>query len=263
MDWDKEAEEYLKRVPFFVRGKVKKEVEKYLSSQGQTRVTLPLLLEAKEVLLDKVSKAEKGYEVSGCFGLNSCPNALTSSVKLLDTLEEILEKEKITEFLKSKVKEKLKHHHKFRVLLSECPNACSQIYIADIALHGVVKVEVNPKACSLCGSCVEVCEEKAIELTEFGPQLNEDKCVGCGHCIKICPEGALTESFRGYKIYLGGKLGRHPRLATFLNYAREEEVIEIFKKVLNLYKTYNQKGERLGAIIERMGWENFKKLLLE
>lgn len=262
MKWEKEAEEYLKKVPFFVRKKVKTEVEKYLSSRGVKEVTLPLLLEAKEALLNKMSEAEKGYEISGCFGLNSCPNALTNSGKLLEKMEEILEKENITEFLKAKIKGKLKHHHKFRVLLSECPNACSQIYIADFALHGVVKVEVNPKDCSFCGSCVEVCEENALELTDFGPQLREDKCVGCAHCIKICPEGALLENFKGYKIYLGGKLGRHPRLATFFTYAKDEEVLEIFKKVLNIYKTYNEKGERLGAIIEKMGWEDFKKLIL-
>lgn len=263
MEWDRDAEEYLKKVPFFVRGKVKKEVEKYLTSQGQKRVTLSLLLEAKEVLLDKVSKAEKGYEVTGCFGLNSCPNALSASEELLKSLEKILEEEKITDFLKEKVKGPLKAHHKFKVGLSECPNACSQIHITDFALHGVVRVEVNPKACSFCVSCLEVCEEGAIELTDYGAKIDEERCVGCGHCVKICPEGALAEGFRGYKVYLGGKLGRHPRLATFLTYAETEEVLKLFKKVLNFYKKYNEKGERLGTIIERLGWERAKKLLLE
>ncbi|MFN3406895.1 MAG: 4Fe-4S binding protein [Caldimicrobium sp.] len=220
-------------------------------------------LSQKEAFLEKMSEAKKGYEVSGCFGLNSCPNAITQSSHLMKALEDILEKESVTEFLKAKVKGKLKHHHKFRLVFSECPNACSQIYIADFALHGAVKVEVDPKACSFCGSCVEVCEEKAIELTEFGPSLNEEKCVGCGHCIKICPEEALKEVFRGYKLYLGGKLGRHPRLATFLTYAKEEEIFKIFQRVLKLYKEYNEKGERLGTIIEKIGWEKFKKLLLE
>lgn len=218
---------------------------------------------AKNVLLNKMSQAEKGYEVSGCFGLDNCPNSLTNSKTLLESLEKILEEEKITEFIRNKIKGPLKQHHKFKVLLSECPNACSQIYIADFALHGVVKVEVNPKICSQCEACVEVCEEEAINILEFGPQILEEKCVGCGHCLKICPEGALTEGFRGYKIYLGGKLGRHPRLASFLIYATEEEVVPLFRRLLSLYKLENEKGERLGSIIERMGWDKFKKLLLE
>jgi dissimilatory sulfite reductase (desulfoviridin) alpha/beta subunit len=262
MEWEKEAEEYLKKVPFFVRSKVRKEVEKYLSERGYKKVSLEALLEAKKALLDKMSQAENGYEVSGCFGLNACPNALTKSEKLLKDLEKILEKEKITEFLKNKVKGALKAHHRFKVGLSECPNACSQIYICDFALHGVVRPEVNVKKCSFCGSCVEVCEEEAITLTDFGPVIEEEKCVGCGACIKICPEQAITESFRGYKIYIGGKLGRHPRLATFLTYANEKEVKEIFKKVLKFYKTHNIKGERLGAIIERLGFDKVKKSVL-
>ncbi len=215
-----------------------------------------------EPLLDKLSKAEKGYEVSGCFGLNSCPNALSSSEELLKSFEKILEEERITEFLKEKVKGPLKAHHKFRVCLAECPNACSQIHITDFALHGVVRVEINPKACSLCGSCLEVCEEGVIELTEYGPKIDEERCVGCAHCVKICPEGALIEGFKGYKIYIGGKLGRHPRLASFLTFAQPQEVLRVFKKVLTFYKNNNKKGERLGAIIERIGWENTKKLLL-
>jgi dissimilatory sulfite reductase (desulfoviridin) alpha/beta subunit len=261
MVWTPEAEAYLKKVPFFVRKKVKREVEKYLQERGKKRITLEELLEAKEALLSKMSEAEKGYEVSGCFGVDSCPNALTASSHLLSFLEKILEEEKLTQFLASKVGPKLKAHHKFKVCLSECPNACSQVHICDFALHGVVKISVNPKACSFCGSCVEVCEESAIELTEFGPTINEELCVGCGHCLKVCPESALSEEFRGYKVYLGGKLGRHPRLATFLDYYKAEDIPELLRKVLYLYKKHNQKGERLGAIIERLSWERFVKEL--
>ncbi len=209
-----------------------------------------------------MSEAKEGYEIKGCFGLKGCPNALTNSEELLKGFEKILKEEKITEFLKEKTKGKLRAHHKFKVGLSECPNACSQIYICDFALHGVVIPEVNVKKCSFCGSCVEVCEEEAITLKDYGPVIDEEKCVGCGACIRICPEQAITESFKGYKIYLGGKLGRHPRLATFLTYAKGKEVIEIFKKVLEFYKKHNVKGERLGAIIEKMGFEKVKEELM-
>ncbi len=261
MEWEREAEEYLKKVPFFVRKKVKKEIEKFLQDKGYKRVTLEGVFLAKEALLEKMSQAEKGFEVSGCFGLNSCPNALTTSEELLKKLEKILKEEQITEFLKEKVKGPLKAHHQFKVLLSECPNACSQIYIADFALHGVVKISVNPKACSFCRSCVEVCEEEAITISDFGPVVDEEKCVGCGSCLKVCPEEALQEDFRGYKIYIGGKLGRHPRLATFLTYASPEEVLTIFKKVISFYKKYNTQGERLGTLLERVGWEKAKEMV--
>ena len=127
----------------------------------------------------------------------------------------------------------------------------------------MVKISVNPNACSFCGSFVEVCEESAIELTEFGPTIKEELCVGCGHCLKVCPESALFEEVRGYKVYLGGKLGRHPRLATFLDYYKAEGIPELLRKVLYLYKKHNQRGERLGAIIKRLSWERFVKELLD
>jgi anaerobic sulfite reductase subunit C len=199
-----------------------------------------------------MSEAEKGYEVSGCFGFDSCTNALTASSHLLSSLEKILEEEKLTQFLISKVGPKLKAHHKFKVCLSECPNACSQIHICDFALHGVVKISVNPKACSFCGSCVEACEEGAIELTEFGPMIKEELCVGCGHCIKVCPESALNEEFKGYKVYLGGKLGRHPRLATFLGYFQAEEIPKLFYKILELYKNIIKREKDSGQLLKNL-----------
>jgi len=64
-----------------------------------------------------MSEAEKGYEVSGCFGVDSCPNAITASIHLLSSLEKILEEEKLIQFLTSKVGPRLKAHHKFKVCL--------------------------------------------------------------------------------------------------------------------------------------------------
>ncbi len=159
----------------------------------------------------------------------------------------MLEDEKITEVLEEKVRGTLEAHHKFKVEPSECPDACSQIQITDFALHGVVRVEVNPKACSCCGSCLEVCEEEAIELTDYKPRIDEEHCVGCGHCVKIYPEGVLIEGFKGYRVYVGGKLGRHPRLATFLTYVETEKVLDLFQKVLRFYKTYKpERGKTWG-----------------
>ncbi len=49
--------------------------------------------------------------------------------------------------------------------------------------------------CRACGSCVEICEFNAIELTGTGPDrtaaVNEALCKGCGTCAAICPSGAI------------------------------------------------------------------------
>ncbi|HIE32959.1 MAG TPA: protochlorophyllide oxidoreductase, partial [Thermodesulfobacteriaceae bacterium] len=72
MQWTPEAEAWLKRVPFFVRKKVKQEVEKWLSAQGKTEVTEEDFLKAKQALRDKASEAREGFAVEACFGGSGC-----------------------------------------------------------------------------------------------------------------------------------------------------------------------------------------------
>jgi len=263
MQWSPEAEAWLKRVPFFIRKRVKREVENWLSAQGKTEVTEEDFLRAKEALRSKASEAREGFAVEACFGGSGCENALTDSRELLTRIEETLKAAGLTDFLKKKVGGPLKHHNAFRVGLSECPNACSQIHIKDFAVQGRIRLEVEPGLCSFCESCLEVCEEGAIRLLEAGPIVDEEVCVACGACTRICPTGALQEIEQGYRVLVGGKLGRHPRLATELvPFTDAEGVLSLLKRVLKVYKEENQKGERLGAIIERLGWREFKKKVL-
>jgi len=262
MRWEPEAEALLKRVPFFVRGRVKKKVEEFVRSRGKDVVTAEEMLAAREALREKTASVEEGFAVEGCFGSTGCPNAVTNSSALLDRLEEVLRQEDLTGFLRQKVKGPLKHHHQFRVALSECPNACSQVQIRDFALIGQVEIKTFPERCTFCGECEQTCEEGAISLTGEGPRLDEERCLRCGACLKGCAEEALVPGRKGYRILIGGKLGRHPRLATELvPLASAEEVLEWLRRVLVFYKRHNRAGERLGNIIERLGWEETKKEL--
>ena len=45
--WEKEAEEELKKIPFFVRGKAKRNTESFANSQGFTRISIETLYDAK------------------------------------------------------------------------------------------------------------------------------------------------------------------------------------------------------------------------
>ncbi|MBX6422622.1 4Fe-4S binding protein [Thermosulfurimonas sp. F29] len=263
MQWTPGAEALLKRVPFFVRKRVRKEVEAWISAQGKDLVTEEDFLRARETLRGKAAEAREGWSVEACFGGSGCENALTDSRDLLNKVEEILREADLTSFLRERVGGPLKHHHQFRVAFSECPNACSRIHIADFAVHGRILLEIEPGLCSFCESCLEVCEEEAVRLTEAGPLVDEERCVACGACTRICPTGALREAQRGYRVLVGGKLGRRPRLATELvPFTDAEGVLRALKSVLALYRAENRRGERLGAIIERMGWEEFRKRAL-
>nr|BDA98147.1 ligh-independent protochlorophyllide [Proteomonas sp. NIES-1005] len=48
LNWSKEAQQELQKIPGFVRGKVKRNTEKFASEQGITQVTLETMYEAKE-----------------------------------------------------------------------------------------------------------------------------------------------------------------------------------------------------------------------
>ncbi len=260
--WEAEAEELLKKVPFFVRRKVKGQVEEYARRKGQNLITKKFLLEAKKALRDKASQAEEGFMVEGCFGSSGCPHAITSSDSLLEELEAVLKEEDFTSFLKQAIGGPLKHHHQFRIALAECPNACSQVQIRDFALIGQARLGLFPERCTMCGTCVEICEEGAVELSPAGPVLRE-ACLSCGACARNCPEEAIRVEDKGYKVLLGGKLGRHPQLALeLLPFVPARKVPLLLRKVIAFYKTHQKGGERLGSIIQRLGWAQVKKELL-
>ncbi len=263
MRWEPEAEALLKRVPFFVRRRVQKRVEEFAQARGKDLVTKSILLEAKAALRDKAAEAQEGFSVEACFGSSGCPHAVTSSSALLDRLEDILKAAGLTDFLRKKVGGPLKHHHQFRVALSECPNACAQVHIKDFGLLGRVEPVLTGE-CKLCGSCAEACEEEALRLEDRFPIIDPQRCLGCGACIKVCPTEALSPARKGYRVLVGGKLGRHPQLARELvPWATEEEVLRLLERVLAFYKAHNQKGERLGHLIQKVGWEHFKKFVLQ
>jgi dissimilatory sulfite reductase (desulfoviridin) alpha/beta subunit len=167
-------------------------------------------------------------------------------------MEDLLSRKGLREFLKGKVNGPLKMHHEFRVSISDCPNACSRPQIVDIGLIGANEPSVSDELCSQCGTCVEVCREAAIELDVKGPVVHSSKCVACGQCVSICPTGTLRGARQGYRILIGGKLGRHPQLGRELpGIHAEEEALRIVSECLDHYIRNNREGERFGDVINR------------
>ena len=136
MKWTAEAEVAIKKVPFFVRKKVRLRVENEAAAAGKKVVSLADVKVAQARFMTKMSSEIKGYQVDTCFGSSGCPNPANSGDSLLKKIEEFLEKEDLLGFLKQGVKGDLKFHHEFKVTLAECPNACSQPQIKDIGIIG-------------------------------------------------------------------------------------------------------------------------------
>jgi anaerobic sulfite reductase subunit C len=262
--WDSEAEKTLRRVPFFVRTKVRKKVEEEVAAAGRNRVTKTDLEESKRNHLKRLSEGVKGYSVEACFGSSGCQNAVVTSADLVSNLESLLEKADLLNFLRSQLGEHVKLHHQLRVTLADCPNACSQPQIKDIGIIGQAQVSCEPEECTACGECEPVCQESAILLDDgFLVSIDEDLCVECGACARVCPSNAITNTSNTYRILVGGKLGRHPQLARDLtNGLDAEQALNLVGDIVGFYKNNARRGERLGALINRVGWEEFKGAVL-
>jgi dissimilatory sulfite reductase (desulfoviridin) alpha/beta subunit len=253
MQWTAEAGAAIKKVPFFVRKRVRARVEDEAKQAGKTKVSLADVRLTQERYLAKMSDEVRGYQLETCFGPGGCPNRAIDSDRLVERLEQILKRSDLRKFLEAHVKGELKHHHEFRVTVADCPNACSQPQIKDMGIVGAAEPVMTEEPCTLCQLCVEVCAEDAVSLKDPDetPVIDYDRCVRCGKCMEVCPAGTLATGNRGYRVLLAGKLGRHPRLAEELpEIYQEDEVVSILESCLDYYKRSSKRGERFAEIYQ-------------
>jgi dissimilatory sulfite reductase (desulfoviridin) alpha/beta subunit len=251
MQWTAEAEAAIKKVPFFVRKRVRARVEDEAQQAGKTQVSLADVRLTQKRYLAKMSDEVRGYQLETCFGPGGCPKRAMDSDRLVERLEGILKRSNLRRFLEAHVQGGLKHHHEFRVTVADCPNACSQPQIKDMGIIGAAEPVMTEEPCTLCQLCVEACAEDAVSLKDSVemPVIDYEKCVRCGKCIEVCPTGTIATGNRGYRVLLAGKLGRHPRLGQELpGIYQEDEVLNILESCLDYYKKESKHGERFADI---------------
>jgi len=68
MKWSEEAEAEIKKVPFFVRKKVRARVEKEANESGKTQVSIDEVRATQTNFISKMGSEIKGYQVDTCLG---------------------------------------------------------------------------------------------------------------------------------------------------------------------------------------------------
>ncbi|MGD9972209.1 MAG: 4Fe-4S binding protein [Desulfatirhabdiaceae bacterium] len=255
MEWTLEAQEAIKKVPFFVRKRVRASVEKEAAGEGKEVITITEVRATQARYLSGMDKEIKGYQIETCFGSGGCPNRIVDSGKLVEKIQVLMANQNLLAFLRQRVPDGLKFHHEFRIAIADCPNACSQPQIRDIGIIGACQPIITEQPCSKCHACTDICKENAIGLnSENRLPIITKSCIQCGQCTMVCPTGTLLKGATGYRILLGGKLGRHPRLAEELpGFYDEDTVLQVIRDCLVLYKRHNQKGERFADVLQSVG----------
>jgi anaerobic sulfite reductase subunit C len=148
--------------------------------------------------------------------------------------------------------------YKFKIAVTGCPASCLKVQENDFGIMGSMEPKFVNDNCVICGLCQKACKVDAITITEGKLYLNSDKCILCGDCISACRKDAMQISREGFTIFIGGKVGKRPRMGNRILKAVDEAVVfDVLEKTLNYYRENGQEGERLGDVIDRCGLEHY------
>jgi dissimilatory sulfite reductase (desulfoviridin) alpha/beta subunit len=145
-----------------------------------------------------------------------------------------------------------------------CPHNCAKASENDLGVMGGIIPEWVEDSCSDCGLCVSICPTKAIRQVGHEYVVDLPKCINCSICTASCPTGAWKIASKGYILWIGGTMGKIPRLATRLGdlVESEERLYELVKNTVEYYRRTGRKKERFGHTIDRIGPEIVKEAIL-
>ncbi|MBA2848846.1 NAD(P)/FAD-dependent oxidoreductase [Thermosulfuriphilus ammonigenes] len=92
--------------------------------------------------------------------------------------------------------------------------------------------------------------------------------IGVAGCPNQCSETCIKDlgfigKGKGWTVTVGGCGGARPRLAqTLIEGVSTEEALEIADRIIKFYEKHAKKMDRLGRLIDRIGFEEFKKAIL-
>lgn len=156
--------------------------------------------------------------------------------------------------------------HKFKIAVGGCPNNCVKPDLNDFGVIGQLVPVLDAEACKGCKKCAveKGCPIGAAKVTDGKLVIDPVVCNHCGRCVGKCPFHALERGSYGYKVYIGGRWGKHVAQGRTLNkiFVSEDEVAATLEKTILLFRDQGKTGERLAETIDRLGFENVEAQLL-
>ncbi len=151
---------------------------------------------------------------------------------------------------------------KLKLAVAGCPNSCTAPQHNDLGFMATVEPVFEADLCNGCGICIDACREGAIGQTDDKVIVDRSLCVNCGQCIAACPSDAWVAGRQGYTVYLGGKVGRHPRLGIKVaEFVQSEDFPKWVDGLLEFLEKNGNRGERLGAFLDRVGTDGLQQYL--
>jgi len=235
-------------------GIVSQVAEKY--GKARVHLTTRQAVEIHNIHVDDLQAAREELEQSGIVlgvcgprgrGIVACPGNATCTSGIIETKELAAELDAL--YFRRQAP------HKWKIGISGCANNCSKPVENDIGVMGGVLPGWDRAVCSSCKLCVSICPTQAISQREKDFVLDKEKCLLCGLCISNCPSSAWTARKTGYTLYLGGTMGKKPRLGTKAKALIEskDELLLYVKRAFDFYLAKGRKKERFGHMLDRIG----------
>jgi len=194
------------------------------------------------------SERQEIVNVTACMGTDHCKYANIDSLALAREID--------SRFFGKEMPVKM------RIAISACPNGCSSERMNEIGITGVREPYRDHTSCTGCGTCEKYCRERAILIKRGIVELDKNLCMQCGICVLPCPFEVLKASEPRYRITVGGRRGRHPKLGReLITISDPVKVLEIVGKIIKWVYELASSDELLPEQLDALEFEDFKRTI--